>query len=885
MDTFGRTFEDLTGHPPLCWQTRLYSEHFVKGQLPSAVDVPTGLGKTSVMALWLLARAHGAVLPRRLVYVVDRRVVVDQASDFARRLRKNVQFSPLLNQSLGLDGRALPISTLRGQFVDNREWLEDPASPAIVVGTVDMIGSRLLFEGYGVSKKMRPYHAGFLGIDTLVVLDESHLVPPFEALLSTIEGDEKQFRPASPTLSAILPRFQLLSLSATGAERPGKTFAFGEADLQGDQLARMRVTAEKKIVVQDSSESLETDLAHQAMELAQNSACRMLIFCDSRESAQTVRNDLVGRGAEVELLVGARRVQEREHLKEWLSHWGFLAGSMTAGSKSAFLVATAAGEVGIDLDADHMVCDLVPWERMVQRLGRVNRRGGKDRPAQVRVVPKKELDEKLSAARALLTEELPRLEDGTRDGSPLALRALKLRPDLRKVLELASSKPLTRPELNRALVDAWSLTSLAAENPARPEITPWIRGWDPNDKPQTTVVWRTYLPIRKGQPDRISKRLKAEIDKFFDAAAVHLSEQLETETSRVITWLFKRMLDVAPKMPPHEVAAYVLDHARELRFSRAEGKGARKLTHLRWSDFINLDKEQEKSLKEELASWFAGATLVVDAQIGGLSHGLLDDRSAVVPDTADACDNQEWGRTSGFRVSRVDDLSSQPGKLAYSFITRTSEDGTPTEWLAVEKTALDSPTEEERSLSPRYQTLADHQLLAHRIAQEVAAKLGLPTEYRQMLCVAASLHDEGKRAGIWQLAFRAKSDDDYAKTPGPIDFDVLGGYRHEFGSLPALEKSPHWQSLPEDLRELALHIVAAHHGQGRPSIRTDNCPDAPPSLLTERAADVSLRFARLQQRWGPWGLAWWEALLRSVDQKASKQNLLESDALVEALRG
>lgn len=39
-----------------------------------------------------------------------------------------------------------------------RKWLEDPASPAIIVGTVDMIVSRLLFEGYGISRKMRPYH-------------------------------------------------------------------------------------------------------------------------------------------------------------------------------------------------------------------------------------------------------------------------------------------------------------------------------------------------------------------------------------------------------------------------------------------------------------------------------------------------------------------------------------------------------------------------------------------------------------------------------------------------------------------------------------------------------------------------------------------------------
>ena len=64
--------------------------------------------------------------------------------------------------------------------------------------------------------------------------------------------------------------------------------------------------------------------------------------------------------------------------KTWLQSHGFLAGSGSPPAKPAFLIATSAGEVGVDLDADHMVCDLVPWERMVQRLGRVNRRGESD---------------------------------------------------------------------------------------------------------------------------------------------------------------------------------------------------------------------------------------------------------------------------------------------------------------------------------------------------------------------------------------------------------------------------------------------------------------------------------------------------------------------------
>jgi CRISPR-associated endonuclease/helicase Cas3 len=122
------------------------------------------------------------------------------------------------------DDGALRVSTLRGQHVDNRAWLKDPAAPAIIVGTVDMIGSRLLFSGYGVSRKMRPYHAGLLGADTLVVLDESHLVPPFERLLEAIEDGTKTFGPHGETERKVVPRFKLLSLSATGRTRKGTVF-------------------------------------------------------------------------------------------------------------------------------------------------------------------------------------------------------------------------------------------------------------------------------------------------------------------------------------------------------------------------------------------------------------------------------------------------------------------------------------------------------------------------------------------------------------------------------------------------------------------------------------------------------------------------------------
>src|SRR4051794_18604411 len=78
-------FRMLTGHVPYAWQRRLFSDWLAKGETPDAIDVPTGLGKTMAIALWLGARAAGAALPRRLVYVVDRRAVVDQATKEAKK--------------------------------------------------------------------------------------------------------------------------------------------------------------------------------------------------------------------------------------------------------------------------------------------------------------------------------------------------------------------------------------------------------------------------------------------------------------------------------------------------------------------------------------------------------------------------------------------------------------------------------------------------------------------------------------------------------------------------------------------------------------------------------------------------------------------------------
>jgi len=208
----------------------------------------------------------------------------------------------------------------------------------------------------------------------------------------------------------------------------------------------------------------------------------------------------------------------------------------------------------------------------------------------------------------------------------------------------------------------------------------------------------------------------------------------------------------------------------------------------------------------------------------------------------------------------------------FYFAIERNEEGEDVRLLVVEKWQGESKSEDDRALSPRPQLLAEHQSWVAVKAHALAEALGLGADLAGALEIAARLHDEGKRAKRWQRAFNAPADDIYAKTKGPVKFGLLGGYRHEFGSLFHAEKCETFRILPTEMQDLVLHLIAAHHGRARPTIATESCEEAPPSALEGRARDVALRFARLQKRWGPWGLAWLEALLRAADQQASRDN-------------
>ncbi len=874
---------------PFPWQLELLNR-FSQGEIERSIDIPTGLGKTAVMAIWLVARALGAKLPRRLVYVVDRRAVVDQATDVAIRLRDYVDCDTEFKHALALEGRSLPISTLRGQHIDNREWLEDPTSPAIIVGTVDMIGSRLLFEGYGTSRKMRSYQAGLLGADVLLVLDEAHLVPPFESLLDLIATKSSAFGPRDEG-SQLIPPFRLMALSATARSNGSTSFGLTQADFEHEVVTqRLYATKRLEFVQLSESEGLPKVLADQAWALAGKgkSAVRIIVFCDKPKDAEDAKVSVEKlakddkKEVDAELFVGGRRVYERGQAACWLRTHGFLADKEVELKCPAIVFATSAGEVGVDLDGDHMVSDLVAWERMIQRLGRVNRRGGRV----ASVVVAHELPHKPEVVlRLAALKSLPQ-GDGGFDASPGAIHSLKMRAEadseLKKVLDDATTPSPLRPALSRALVDAWSMTSLE-KHTGRPEVQPWLRGWV-EEEAQTTVVWRKHLPVKAD-----GSFTDKEINAYFEAASPHLSEKLEIETHHVMAWLSDRakaLLKASNSysrytsegetnnetslLSQSDVAAIALNTAGEV------SRGLR-LTGL---DLSQGDTRSRQAKRNDLRRILSSATLVIDARVAGLREGRLDHKAEDPPRTLD--DGEKWLPTDSgvpvirFRVRDVADTAAEPASEdgwlpRFRLATKLSAEGEEQRWLVVDKWRHDASTEDDRSAGPP-QLLDVHQQWAEGRSREIAQLLGLPQDYTEMLAVTARLHDEGKRARCWQRAFNAPGDGDYAKTAGPIKHSLLDGYRHEFGSLEVAEREGPLAGLSADLRELALHLIAAHHGFARPLIRTDGCENAPPSVLENRARDITLRFARLQKKWGPWGLAWWEALLRAADHQASRDN-------------
>jgi len=562
---FKSAFRALTDHEPFPWQEGLY-EQFVQGVVPSPCDIPTGLGKTAVIPIWLIALALGPkkggrpVVPRRLAYVVNRRTVVDQSTDVVVKMRERllepgcakwaehksvlVKLRNRLQKLAATDELPLAVSTLRGQLADNGQWRSDPARPAVILGTVDMIGSRLLFGGYGQGFKSRPLHAGFLGQDTLVVHDEAHLEPAFQKLLVRIGEEQRNGRTPDPWPLRIM---ELTATSRGNGKTSGLTLKEKRPpDKLPVRLNRpihfvwRRLNAKKMLVPKavPDEKQVVPEIIKRALAY-KNSGSAVLVFARTVKDVEDIRKGLTNKKNKVpeenvELLTGTLRGLERDELvKKPVFQRLFPESSRNPGADIAegtvYLVCTSAGEVGIDISADHMVCDLSTLESMAQRFGRVNRFGDRD-DTRIDVVHPTSFGKKgkVTPFDDSCRKTLGLLKSLEGDASPLALSKLMAGLDEETKQAAFAPKPTTLSATD-ILFDAWALTSIREKLPGRPPVEPYLHGISDWQPPETHVAWREEVGCISGDLLELYKP-----DDLLENYPVKSHELLRDRTSRIL---------------------------------------------------------------------------------------------------------------------------------------------------------------------------------------------------------------------------------------------------------------------------------------------------------------------------------------------------------------
>lgn len=871
--TFSHEFHALTGNPPFPWQAELYKCYTGQDgrRIPATASIPTGLGKTSVIAIWLIALANGAAVPRRLVYVVNRRTVVDQTTAEVEKLRHRLtepancgataeHVTTLKSLTAKLtrlytphDDLPLVISTLRGQFADNRAWSANPSRPAVICGTVDMIGSRLLFSGYGVGFKAKPLHAGFLGQDAMLIHDEAHLEPAFQELLKRIEDEQCRERKLPGDLP--WPKLRVMELTAT-SRTSTEDFTLTQDDYDHITVGK-RVNAKKAVALhaQTDAKKLVDQIADLAMR-HQNSGGTILVYVRGVDDAINVRTKLKKAKLQVETLTGTLRGKERDELVETAIFQRFLPSvsrpdNVEPAEGAVYLVCTSAGEVGVNISADHMVCDLSTFESMAQRFGRVNRFGERDDTC-IDVVHPTTFDKKnkLTPARQATLRLLEQLGG---DASPAALG--KLDADQRQAA--FAPEPTILPATD-ILFDAWALTTIRGKMPGRPPVEPYLHGlaeWEP---PETHVAWREEVwKLRKHGASLENDRNK----RAFETFAKDLLEDFPLKPHELLR---------EPSYRTFKHFEAMAKHQPELPVWLLQEQGA--------VEVFTLSDLADKNRKDRIE----GCTVILPPVAGGLTGGMLDGTSDHADDVS--CG---WPDKDGHWRSWTDE-AGRPHRMRIWSDDKKYDERT-VGMRRVRSIELESEDRDNDAEGPTWDWYAAHALEGGRTAPRevmldthvhdvvchvkgMVAGLSLPQDIAGAVVLAAKLHDHGKRREWFQVTLGnrhfperllAKSSRKGARLPEP--------FRHEFASLADAAADPQVQKLSSPMLDLVLHLIAAHHGRARPHFPGEEAFDreAPAADVETRAMETPRRFARLQRRYGRWGLAYLESLLRAADWAAS----------------
>ena len=1010
---FPAFYRSIHDRKPFRWQSDLVEQVLADRRWPDLIDVPTGLGKTSMLDVAVFVAAATAVDPaesrpgrRRCFFVVDRRIVVDEAYDHARHLAARIADAEGRDDVLGrvaaglrtyapeVAGELLPVTRMRGGTTWAAAWLDRPDRPAIVLGTVDQIGSRLLFRGYGVSDLRRPLDAALVGTDSLVLVDEAHLST---ALVDTVTALRQRDRLGVP-----LPGLDLVRLTATGAPTQ-QPFVFDVDRHRGDPVARQRLTAAKRLTVQETSAKdcveilAQTTLDGLRMLAGSPSpqAPVALVVCNTVDRARAVHDRIgrllvdprVGIEADHQLLIGRTRPLGRPDLQQRvLTRFGV---DRVPADRAAILVATQTVEVGVNLDVDILVTESASWDAIVQRLGRLNRLGRlRDRfparPAATAVVVHDgqidgpvygtARDETWRVLQRLANDAVKQGYDGV-DVSPLGCLRLK---DEKKFAEGCYRRPDGVPVLLTPTLDAWVQT--APVPLVDPPIEPFLHGFG-GGVAAVQVLWRAGLLASDPTDDPWSED---EADLLLSAPEIEArlaqwpprtSEIVEVPFVAVRQWMrgeapqpvddlesapevegrarrVREQFEVLAQRPTRAASrpAAVVESALAWRWIDAEAlrPGDRivvPVEHGGLDAFGWAPKDEHDVVDVAEVTTFTEsrsrrpAALRLDAglpvrlglgetdasRLRGLLGRLVEvegdaalravarEMADVLPDVVP--EDRGWTADTWPRLHRW--LSG--GELEVIEVTDPSD-----QWIVDEtgprvwERILVGPVPDEHDESSEVRVTGDDEepgtssggtqpvplSVHHRAVREragtIATALRFPPDFRAVLEDAAGWHDLGKVEERFQAMLHEGDAYEAALAVEPLAKSGMdsadrmafrrarqrsglpAGTRHEAWSAALVEEYVRAHDYPGDV-DLLVHLVSSHHGYARPWPRlvVDSEPRTVEAIVDGHKVTVSsdrtvsldqpARFARLNERYGRWGLALLEAVLRCADVTVSEE--------------
>ena len=917
---FHEFYEALNGWPPFPWQARLADQVAKSGCWPTEIGVPTGLGKTACLDIavwWLAGQAEcppaERKAPTRIWWLVNRRLLVDSTAEHAQKISETLADSPVdclrvvgdRLRSIGASQGPSPLEVirLRGGVAARRPT--DPARPAIILSTIPMYGSRLLFRGYGTSRTMRPIDAALAGTDSLLLLDEAHLAPHLAGLISALadctQGSKR-------ILCKERSQPQLVALTATGNASERDRFDLSDDD-DRNETVRQRLDAKKPLEIRVHPKHSVKHLAEAARDLLQRtnpSSC--LVFTNTPDSARGVFAHLQKWFPESEtiLLTGRTREREAKSVREQiLSRVDGMAADRSLAeprTRHLIVVATQTLEVGADVDAEYLVTETCGVRALTQRLGRVNRLGRFEHARTVLVHMPPHGSTRRSgkgshgwpvygAEPEAVLARLTKARDSATGSVGLSPRVIS------EVLGVPRDKPGRAPEILNGLLWEWTKTTTPPLGEA--PVEPYFSGISAADY-SVSVIWRAHIP-KEGQ--RLWPRCSAD-----EVVAVPIRE---------VRNALREAGDV------QRLAA------DQITIESAQTRD------LRPGDIIVLRSDQ--GLLDDFG-WNPDATsLVFDMSI--LAKGLpleeeaierLGELSLKTPVTT-ASGPVELRRLLKIAVGDVPDSEATDDaerREAARWIRRGLREMTPSTWkqpdewrefvadldpsvesapnevhrLARVSAKKERPSDEldENSLAPSAVHLDRHGEAVGSMCRMISRQVGIASELSDVIERAGMWHDTGKADSRFQRWLDPTDRAAYdlnapllAKSNLPRSLwnamRVAAGWprggRHEALSARLVQRSIRTSENGHDpdLAELLVHLVISHHGSGRPVV-PPAADDASEKVVVEIkgvrlecSADLSVidwdqpgRFRRLNERFGPWGLALMETILRQADHSVSR---------------